>query len=79
MSDKLLTTCQAGDLSAVQELLHSGVDPNLPGEDGSKALVLAAVQGSGGVVRALLDAGVAPDTDQRGITALVAASRNGHL
>ncbi len=79
MTERLLSACQSGNLSAVKEMLAEGIDPSLPGEDGCSALVLASAQGSGNVVKALLDAGVDANSDQRGITALVAAARNGHL
>ena len=45
MSEKLLSACETGDLSAVKEMLDTGIDPSAPGEDGEAPLVLAACSG----------------------------------
>ena len=60
-------------------LLEAGADKNLADNDGSTALMMAAVQGHATVLRLLLEAGADKNlADNDGSTALMMAARGGH-
>jgi ankyrin repeat protein len=69
---------KADDLAGVRKLITARADVNLPGNDGSTALLWAAYNANADMVRALLTAGAKVDTANRyGVTPLLQASRTG--
>lgn len=69
----LHTAIRKGDMVSVQYLLGIGVDPNTTvDEQGTPALVAAAVYGNASMLRALLEKGANPNVrDAAGATALI--------
>ena len=78
--EKLFYAVEANDVGAVTDALKKGADVNAKDDEGYTALLIAAEEGSTGIVRALLevpgiDIGL-KDTD--GMTALMFAANEGH-
>jgi len=69
---------KAGDRAAVRKLIAAKANVNVPGSDGSTALLWAAYNSDIEMTRALLAAGAKPDVANRyGVTPLLQASRTG--
>jgi uncharacterized protein len=74
----LVIAAKNGDLPAVRALITKRADVNVPGNDGSSALLWAAYNGEVEMTRALLAAGAVVDFANRyGVTPLLQASRTG--
>ena len=68
-----------GDLSAVENALLAGVNPDAQDEDGDTPLLLTAAAGRSGIAELLLDAGADANLVGRdGMTPLMMASLSGH-
>ncbi|MFI1104788.1 ankyrin repeat domain-containing protein [Streptomyces melanogenes] len=82
LSHRLFAAIAAGDAARVRAVLRSGADPERPDGEGARPLYEAAVNGKAEIVRLLLAAGAAPDTESSGIgaegTPLCAAACWGH-
>ena len=68
----LLQAIQRGDRAAVSRLIDTGIKPNVTGEDGVPALMLATLFADARCVQLLLDRGADPNqADAAGATALM--------
>ena len=80
MNEQLHTAAASGDTAAVLRLISKGARVNARGFFGRTPLMNAAVCNRPETVKALLDRGAdASLTDDMGMTAVQAASRNGHV
>src|SRR5688500_15738084 len=71
----LLDAAERGDRAAVTRLLSKGADPNVPGPDGTTAVMYAASNGDVELVRALIKAGANVKLkNQLGTTAITEAA-----
>jgi ankyrin repeat protein len=78
---RLMEAVRREDAAAVSALLRAGVDPNAADRDRTTPLYQASVDGAAELVRLLLAAGAAPDTESGGGqegTPLCAAAAWGH-
>lgn len=74
----LVELAQMGAVEACRRQLASGVDPNLPFHDGSRAINAAVSAGHASVVRLLIAARAEMDHKVGGITPLMDAAASGH-
>ena len=80
LNDQLHTAAASGDTAAVLRLIKKGAKINARGFYGWTPLMNAAVSNRPETVKALLERGAdASLTDDMGMTAVQAASRNGHV
>ncbi|MEU8780292.1 ankyrin repeat domain-containing protein [Streptomyces sp. NPDC048637] len=66
LTPQLISAIYANQAGTVEALLRQGASPTAPDADGETPLYLAAVSGQLDIVRLLLEAGAAPDTESRG-------------
>jgi uncharacterized protein len=80
--EKLTNLFQASkenDVEMVQDLLHSGADPNTVDKEGASPLMIASYHGHEQIAKVLLAAGADPNLKRgRGVTALMDAAYRGH-
>ena len=80
LNEQLRTAAASGDTAAVLRLISKGAKVNARGFFGRTPLISAAVSNRPETVKALLERGAdASLTDDMGIAAVQAASRNGHV
>jgi uncharacterized protein len=76
---RLIEVVQAQDLTAVQELINSGIDVNSEESDGSRALHWSVHRNNAVLTQLLLDAGAEVDAKNRyDVAALSLAANNGN-
>jgi ankyrin repeat protein len=76
-AERLFAAIRKGEASAVSKLLRQGASPDAMDQDGTPALMLAALYGGADCVKALLDGGANPNaTNKTGATALMWAVPN---
>jgi ankyrin repeat protein len=69
---------RAGNVAEVRQLIKSGADVNAPAADGSTALLFAAYDSDGELIKTLLGAGANPNVaNDFGVTPLLQSSRYG--
>ncbi|MFE1173975.1 ankyrin repeat domain-containing protein [Streptomyces sp. NPDC058773] len=66
LTSQLISALYGDEVDTVAALLRQGASPSAPDADGATPLYLAAVSGRSDIVRRLLEAGAAPDTESRG-------------
>lgn len=67
LSRRLFVATLSSDTAGVRAALRAGADPEAGDRDGTTPLHLASVNGEAGIVRLLLIAGAAPDTESGGL------------
>ncbi|WP_053690942.1 ankyrin repeat domain-containing protein [Streptomyces sp. WM6372] len=69
LSRRLFAAIMQSDVPRVRAALRAGADPHRPDTGGTTPLYEAAVSGRTQIVRLLLEAGVSPDAESRGVGA----------